>query len=282
MPRPARPWFRFYVEALSDRKLRRLVPAHRWLFVACLAAARQSPVPGDLLVAEGSPMTDRDLADFAGMDMRTVRTGMRALVGAGLIEERSRGDREEIVYRSPAFLRRQYESDDVTKRTRKHRASRADEKEGTFLPRSEERSGNGRRNVPETETETEPVLSTTAAAVTPAERQQRVEQACRQVADERAATRPDVGPGWAPAAARGLATDHHQSLHTHLAAHPDATTDDLAALIEATTRPPRPEPPNTSSRIPPVQEVLADRPPADHDLNAAGASQARAALRGKQ
>ena len=63
MPRPARPWFRFYVEALSDRKLRRLTPAQRWLWVAVLGAARQSPIPGHLMVSEREPMDAHDLAD---------------------------------------------------------------------------------------------------------------------------------------------------------------------------------------------------------------------------
>lgn len=140
MPRTARPWFRFYVEAVADRKVRRLKPEHRWLFVACLAAARQSPEAGVLLVAEGSPMDCRDLADFAGMDLRTVRAGMVALAEAGLIVQGSSGDSEGIAYRSPAFLSRQYESDDVTARTRKHRATRANAQEGTSHPGSQERS----------------------------------------------------------------------------------------------------------------------------------------------
>jgi hypothetical protein len=120
----------------------------------------------------------------------------------------------------------------------------------------------------ETEVETEAVLSTTAAApvITPAERQQRIDKACHLVAKERATHRPDVGPGWAPAAARGLATDHHQALHAHLVANPDATSAELAALIEHTARPERPNP---SSRLPLAADLLAERPPADPDLNRA-------------
>lgn len=155
MARPARPWFRFYVEAFSDRKLRRLKVEHRWLFVACLGAARQSPRPGILLVADGHPMDEYDLADYAGLDVRTVRAGLVALGKMGLIVKGSPGDLEEIAYRSPAFQNRQFESDDVTKRTRKHRSTSADEPEGTFQRGSQERSKNGDGNAPETETETE-------------------------------------------------------------------------------------------------------------------------------
>lgn len=129
----------------------------------------------------------------------------------------------------------------------------------------------------ETETETDEVLSTTAAAGTPgAERQRKIDEACRALADERAATR-DVGPGWAPAAARGLATDHHQALHAHLLAHPDATATDLIELIDT---PKRPEPPTPTASLRPAHEILAELPPRDDDLNAAGPAQARAALRG--
>lgn len=102
--------------------------------------------------------------------------------------------------------------------------------------------------------------------MTAAERQRRIDEACRQLADARATLRDDIGPGWAPAAARGLATDHHQALHAHLVAHPEATIQDLVELMHADT-PKRAEPVNTSSFIRPVGEVLAERPQRDEDLN---------------
>ena len=52
----ARPWFRLYVEAFQDVKLRGLSPAHRWLWMAILGIARQSCVSGSLLVAYGLPV----------------------------------------------------------------------------------------------------------------------------------------------------------------------------------------------------------------------------------
>src|SRR5690349_23350084 len=97
MPRPARPWFRFYVEAVHDRKLRRLKPEHRWLFVACLAAARQSCEPGVLLVGEHDPMTVDDLVDFAGMSRSQVVAGMQALVLAGVVSTDKSRPREVFV-----------------------------------------------------------------------------------------------------------------------------------------------------------------------------------------
>ncbi|MCL6443142.1 MAG: hypothetical protein K6T83_06760 [Alicyclobacillus sp.] len=35
-------WFRFYTEAISDTKIRRLPPAQRWLWVVMLSLARKS------------------------------------------------------------------------------------------------------------------------------------------------------------------------------------------------------------------------------------------------
>ena len=165
MARPVRPWFRVYVEAFADRKLRRLRPEHRWLFIACLGVARQSPEPGALLLAEGQPMDAHDLADYAALDVRVVKSGLKALCASGLlISETSSEYLGDILYRSPAFLSRQFESDDVTKRTRKHRLSREDASEGTFQRRSRERSGNGHGNVPETDTETDTDKDSCASA----------------------------------------------------------------------------------------------------------------------
>lgn len=164
MARPIRPWFRFYVEAFPDPKLRRLKPEYRWLFVACLGAARQSPEPGMLMVSEDIPMTDRDIADYAGMDVRSVRAGMKALCEIGLITTSLTRHHEQIAYRSPTFQKRQFESDDVTMRTRKHRATSDDKKIGTFQSSSRERSGNGHGNVPDTETDTDTEVSTSVGS----------------------------------------------------------------------------------------------------------------------
>lgn len=138
-----------------------------------------------------------------------------------------------------------------------------------------ERSKNG----PEAETETDGVLCTTAAAGTPADRQRRVEEACRDVAQRRAAGRTDVGGGWVPAVAKALVVDHHQALHSHLAAHPDATADELAEVIEGKPRKVVGHVPDPRLAPPPVAEVLADRPPRDDDLNAAGLADLRRQLR---
>lgn len=118
MPRPKRPWFRFYVEATRDTKLRRLTPAQRWLWVSVLAAARESCIPGWLMLSERMSLTDADLADLAGMKEKDVSVGMTAMEELGLIEM----DSDLGAWCVPKFAERQFESDDVTARTAKHRS----------------------------------------------------------------------------------------------------------------------------------------------------------------
>ena len=137
MPRPVRPWFRFYVEAFADRKIRRLKPAQRWVWVAILGAARESHEPGSLYIAPGLPMTVRELAAYADVTEKDVTTSLTAMESMSMIT------RDGDLITVTNWGARQFETDDVTKRTRDHRE------------RSRERSNNVPGNAPETETETE-------------------------------------------------------------------------------------------------------------------------------
>jgi hypothetical protein len=157
MPPRKQPWFRFYVEAMADRKLRRLSPAHRWLWVAVLGAAKQSPIEGVLMLTEREPVSLEDLADFAGMPVRDVAKGIEALMTLGIVEWDPNINAWVVV----SWNRRQYASDDVTERTRKHRQQHDDrsppDDDGTFHRRSREQqwNGNGTHQKTETDTETE-------------------------------------------------------------------------------------------------------------------------------
>jgi hypothetical protein len=165
---PKRPWFRFYVEAASDRKLRKLDPAHRWLWVAVLCAAGSSPIPGELLLTDHQPLDAEDIADIAALPLPTVEAGLAALVSAGLLVK----DDTLGCLTVAQWSARQFESDTSTERSRRSRErARSD---GATL---QERSSNGPES--ESDTETDP----SSSSVLP------VDSAAAQVLDEIATMR---------------------------------------------------------------------------------------------
>lgn len=119
MPRPKRPWFRMYVEVIWDRKIRKLSLPARWLWVVVLACARDSNIPGVLMLSEGEPMGHDDLADASAMTIKDVEKGVDELLQRGLIEF----DRNNERFLIPRWNERQYESDTSTVRTTKHRSN---------------------------------------------------------------------------------------------------------------------------------------------------------------
>lgn len=135
MPRPSRPWFRFYVEAVWDRKLRRLTPAQRWLWVVVLAFARQSPRPGVLLVHDTEPVQPADLADASGLSARQVTAAMGRMVGLGMVTVTEAGH-----WSVTKWSERQYESDVSTERTRKHRSNEQGRNVPTSSPGTHQRT----------------------------------------------------------------------------------------------------------------------------------------------
>jgi hypothetical protein len=110
MPRKPKPWFRFYTETITDRKIRRLPVAQRWLWAAILSASRESFQPGKLLIAEGMAMTPAELADYAAIPVRDVKSGLEAMQQMGMLT------RENDVIVVTNWDHRQFESDDVTSR----------------------------------------------------------------------------------------------------------------------------------------------------------------------
>lgn len=120
MARQSRPWFRFYVEAMRDPKMRRLTPAERWLWVAVLSAARESCIPGYLMVSDKVPCSWDDLADYAGMKLREVEAGTDKMHDLGMIDY----DPDLDAWFLPAWADRQYESDTSAARTQKWRDNR--------------------------------------------------------------------------------------------------------------------------------------------------------------
>lgn len=80
------------VDVGTNRKLRRLPVAHRWVYVAgVLALAAQSPIRGALLIADGEPATDDDVAMQATVSAKDARAAMTALRRLGMLDRDAHG-----------------------------------------------------------------------------------------------------------------------------------------------------------------------------------------------
>lgn len=156
------PWFRLYVEMPTDRKVRRLKPEHRWLWVCLMALARTSPVPGELMISDDEPCSIEDISDFAGLPESTVKRGIKYIAELGMIEQ----NESKTCWKLPAWQQRQYPSDSSTDRVRAHRNRRDpgdSAVDGTLQTRSMKRSIDvpvtvlETRQKTETETDTETI-----------------------------------------------------------------------------------------------------------------------------
>lgn len=163
MPRARRPWFRFYTEAIHDRKLRRIPPTQRWVWVVVLALARQSPLPGYLLLADDGnktvPLDFKDISDAAAVKPSDVRAALKAFEDLGMIEK----DPNMGAMKVRKWNDRQFESDDVTERTRQHRSKEQRRNDAGNVPTTLQGTSNsvararaGARAETETETEQDP------------------------------------------------------------------------------------------------------------------------------
>lgn len=108
-------WLRLYTDIKSDRKLRRLPPAQRWLWVVIMTIAKESPREGWLLLTEGVPVTVEDLTDDAAVSVDEVKSGLKAFIDQRMIEK------IDGVYHLVNWNKRQFISDSSTERSRKHR-----------------------------------------------------------------------------------------------------------------------------------------------------------------
>lgn len=109
-------WFRFYTEAVKDRKLRRLPAEQRWLWIAVLCCASDSPQRGSLLLAEGAAVTIDDLSDIAAIPRDAVERGVAAFQQLDMLYLD-----ENHVYIVTNWHKRQFSSDGSTERVRAHR-----------------------------------------------------------------------------------------------------------------------------------------------------------------
>lgn len=113
MQAKSKPWFRMYVDAVDDEKLRLLAFEDRWHFVAILCLKRAGLLDaGDTLA-----LLDRKMAVKLGLGDRELGELRRRLMEVGLIDER---------WQPLGWEGRQYESDTSTDRVRRFR-----DKQGT-------------------------------------------------------------------------------------------------------------------------------------------------------
>jgi hypothetical protein len=285
MPRPQRPWFRFYTEAVHDRKLRRLPPAQRWLWVCVLAVARQSPIPGFLMLSVDGPgdmthITYEDLVDIAAIKLSDVDAGMKAFRDLGMIVHDPNLGCDQIAKWSD----RQFDADDVTSRTRRYRSKDPTSSPpngpdgngvGTFQSRSQERSESVRGTPPESESESESEdvssQSSTNGCTRPPTDDDRLANlwkawAHKQLHKRRAdgLTDPANTGGWLRTVARDLADHYEPAARAVLAELPTA---DANELLERLTNPPKPQRvkcPDCTTELPSRFCGAMDRDTIDH------------------
>lgn len=101
------PWFRMYVEAVDDEKLRLLAFEDRWHFVALLCCKGKGILDGD-----GS-LVRRMVAVKLGLDLRSLDEVVRRLSEVGLVDKRT--------LQPCAWDERQFLSDKSTVRVRAYR-----------------------------------------------------------------------------------------------------------------------------------------------------------------
>lgn len=141
-------WVRVYTEITRDRKLRRHPAATRWAWLTILCMAKESPVPGVLLLSESVPVTLEDIADEAAITVAEAEAAVATFLNQAMLEE------DGGLYRLIHWDERQFESDSSAERTRNYR-ERQKQKNET----SQERHSNVTVTPPETETETEIISS---------------------------------------------------------------------------------------------------------------------------
>jgi hypothetical protein len=141
-------WFRFYGEAISDPKVRRIVRATKlptatvvgvWAIV--LSIASDSPERGKLLLGT-SPATEDDIADMAGMEVAPV---MAEMLKVGMLGGGPEG------FFIPNWDKRQFASDTSTTRVRQWRDKNKGKEEETENGNGAKRFGNVSGNDDETD-----------------------------------------------------------------------------------------------------------------------------------
>ncbi|MCF8011874.1 MAG: DnaD domain protein [Clostridiales bacterium] len=98
-----KPWFKMYSEIKNDRKMKKLNPEEKWLWVVLLCVASDSPDRGSLLVCRSLSYTAEDLADEAALDISVVQEAMPKFEAMDMLHT------ENGTWVVTNFLERQYE-----------------------------------------------------------------------------------------------------------------------------------------------------------------------------
>lgn len=121
-----RTWFRFYSEALNDRKIGRTAKTLGTdkvvvigIWAGILSLASESPERGALLLAPGVPFTVEDMANEIGCDLEI----MRAVVSQFDMLDMVGWDGDTLIVSH--WSDRQFESDNSTERVRRFRERKA-------------------------------------------------------------------------------------------------------------------------------------------------------------
>lgn len=128
------PWFRFYSETLTDKKIRRVCrdtgackATVIGVWVVILALASESPERGKLLISADIPLTADDIHDETGIDRANFDALVAAFVAYGML------DTDDDCWEVCNWEKRQPNSDNSTARVRKFRAKKQGET-GAQLP----------------------------------------------------------------------------------------------------------------------------------------------------
>ena len=163
------PWFRLYSEMIHDRKLSRAarvldypMPFVVGVWVSILCMANDSPVRGRLMIGEDIPAGEDDIAHDIGLSLEDTRRFLDCFVNLSMLAD-------DNGYSVSNWENRQFKSDNVNERVKKHRANKqkakkrsedSGSKQGETLPK---RYSNVIEKEKETDTETDTEKEKTAA-----------------------------------------------------------------------------------------------------------------------
>lgn len=140
-------WFRWWHDGTSDPKLLRLSLQHRWLWIAILTMASESPKRGFLYISEHLPCTVEEVARKANLPVTTTQAGITLMLDPkfGMLDLD-----EGSAWHVTNWEKRQPKREDPTNAERQKRYRNA----------VHNAIGNAESNAPDTETESETYKNT--------------------------------------------------------------------------------------------------------------------------